>query len=411
MSKETTLQLLKIASFRSFLFTRICLTFGFQMQAVIVGWELYRITKDPFALGLAGLAEAIPAIGVALYAGHIADIYNRKTIMQCSLAALLFSSFGLILSLQGTLGSSIPFWVYTFIFTSGIARGFYGPSSFSTISMLVPRDQLARATTLNSTSWQFAAVLGPAMGGFTYAYLGLSGSFACILTFMSLAFVAISRVQIKFSPKSEQIESIFIRLKEGIGFVFHNKVILSALSLDLFSVLFGGATALLPIFADKILHTGPEGLGLLRAAPSFGAVCTMLYLSMRKPIHNAGIVLLRVVGAFGLCMLLFGLSESFWLSLIVLLMSGAFDSVSVVIRSNILQLQTPDHMRGRVSSVNTIFIGSSNEIGAFESGLAAKLLGTAPSVVFGACATLGIVGITWWKAPQLKALKLDEQQV
>ncbi|MBU3663575.1 MAG: MFS transporter, partial [Bacteroidetes bacterium] len=159
------------------------------------------------------------------------------------------------------------------------------------------------------------------------------------------------------------------------------------------------------------LHTGPEGLGLLRAAPSFGAVCTMLYLSMRKPIHNAGIALLRVVGAFGICMLLFGLSESFWLSLIVLLMSGAFDSVSVVIRSNILQLQTPDHMRGRVSSVNTIFIGSSNEIGAFESGLAAKLLGTAPSVVFGACVTLGIVGFTWWKAPQLKALKLDEQQV
>lgn len=411
MRKEPTLQLLKIASFRSFLLTRICLTFGFQMQAVIVGWELFRITKDPFALGLAGLAEAIPAIGIALYAGHIADIYNRKTIMQCSLAALLFSSFGLILSLQGILGSSIPFWVYAFIFTSGIARGFYGPSSFSIISMLVTREQLARATTLNSTSWQFAAVLGPAMGGFTYAYLGLSGSFASILTFISLAFVAISRVQIEFSPKSEQLESIFIRLKEGIGFVFHNKVILSALSLDLFSVLFGGATALLPIFADEILHTGPEGLGLLRAAPSFGAVCTMLYLSMSKPIHNAGIVLLRVVGAFGLCMLLFGLSESYWLSLIVLLMSGAFDSVSVVIRSNILQLQTPDHMRGRVSSVNTIFIGSSNEIGAFESGLAAKLLGTAPSVVFGAFATLGIVGFTWWKAPQLKALKLDEQQV
>lgn len=412
MQHNQTAVLLKIPSYRNFLFTRLFLTLGFQMQAVIVGWELFKLTKDPFSLGLIGLAEAIPAIGIALYAGHIADVYNRKTIMRMAILVLLLASVGLNLALHQALGDSVGFWVYTFIFISGIARGFYAPASFSLISQLVPRELLARGSTLNSTTWQFAAVVGPAFGGFAYAYIGLQGSFFIISSLMFLSFLAVSQVKVAkpLSAASVQTEPILGRLKEGINFVFGNKVILSALSLDLFSVLFGGATALLPVFADEILQTGPQGLGFLKAAPSFGAVLTMVYLSMRKPIHKAGIVLLKAVACFGICMLLFGLSESFWLSLFVLFLSGAFDSVSVVIRSNILQLQTPDHMRGRVSSVNTIFIGSSNEIGAFESGLAAKLLGTAQSVVFGACITLGVVGLTWWKAPSLKALTFDDLQ-
>jgi MFS family permease len=410
MKQSNTNILLRISSFRNFLLTRLCLTLGFQMQAVIVGWELFKITKDPFSLGLIGLAEAIPAIGIALYAGHIADIYNRKSIMRIAILVLLVSSFGLNLALNKALGASVSFWVFGFIFIGGIARGFYGPASFSLISQLVPRDMLARASTLNSTTWQFAAVVGPAFGGFAYAYIGLKGSFPILSALMFLSFLAVNFIKASKPVQLVQTEPILIRLKEGIGFVFNNKIILSALSLDLFSVLFGGATALLPIFADEILKTGPEGLGFLRAAPSLGAVLTMIYLSFRKPIHKAGEVLLKAVAAFGLSMLFFGLSESFWLSLVLLFLSGVFDSFSVVIRSNILQLYTPDHMRGRVSSVNTIFIGSSNEIGAFESGLAAKLLGTAQSVVFGACMTLGVVGLTWWKAPSLKALKFEDSQ-
>jgi MFS family permease len=410
MKQNTSLSLLKINNYRNFLLTRMFLTLGFQMQTVIVGWELFKLTKDPFSLGLIGLAEAIPAIGVALYAGHIADIYNRKSIMRLAILVLLVSSFGLNLSLHKVLGDSVSTWVFLFIFTGGIARGFYAPASFSLISQLVPRELLARASTLNSTTWQFAAVVGPAIGGFAYAYFNLLGSFAIVSGLMFISLLCVFQIQANNPVQSVQTEPILARLKEGIAFVFNNKVILSALSLDLFSVLFGGAVALLPIFADEILKTGPQGLGFLRAAPSLGAVLTMLYLSTQKPIHRAGIVLLRAVGGFGLCMLLFGLSESFWLSLVLLFLSGVFDSFSVVIRSNILQLQTPDHMRGRVSSVNTIFIGSSNEIGAFESGLAAKLLGTANSVVFGAMMTLGIVGFTWWKAPTLKQLTFEDNQ-
>lgn len=410
MAENPSLTLIKSPRYRSFILTRLFLTLGFQMQTVIIGWELYNITKDPFSLGLAGLAEAIPAIGVALYAGHAADTYNRKVILQLSLLGLFLSSIGLLATFNGFFGSNITTWVYVFVFTSGLARGFYGPASFSIIFQLVPKSLLARAGTLNSTAWQFAAVIGPALGGFTYGFVGLNKSYIFILGFMLLALASLSRIGKIVSTKSQDDNPILEKLKEGLAFVFNNKVILSALSLDLFSVLFGGATALLPVFANEILKTGPEGLGLLRAAPSFGAVLTMIYLSFQKPIQQVGVVLIRAVAAFGVCMLIFGFSTNFYISLIALFLSGAFDSISVVIRSNILQLQTPDAMRGRVSAVNTIFIGSSNEIGAFESGLAAKLLGTANSVIFGACMTLGIVGFTRLQANQLVKFKLTENQ-
>ncbi len=406
MSNQNTRAVLKISSFRFFLGTRLFLTLGLQMQAVIIGWEVYRITNDPFSLGLVGLAEAIPAISIALYAGHIADIHNRKNILLFSLLVIMLGSIGLFWGFSSSLPEQVKLGViYSFICLSGFARGFYGPSSFAVISQMVPREILTNAGTLNSTVWQFAAVIGPALGGFAYAWLGLDFSFIVILLFLGLAFFSLYQIQIRFEPKPPSQEKIMTRLKEGVSFVFNNKIILSALSLDLFSVLFGGAVALLPVFANEILHTGPEGLGLLRAAPSLGAVLMMSYLSLRKTIEHAGIVLIRAVGAFGLCMLLFGLSENFYLSLFVLFLSGAFDSISVVIRSNILQLQTPDEMRGRVSAVNTIFIGSSNEIGAFESGLAAKLIGTVPSVIFGASMTIGIVAVTQKVAVQLKKLR------
>jgi MFS family permease len=410
MSANPARTVLKIKSYRAFLGTRLFLTLGFQMQAVLVGWRIFELTKNPLSLGLIGLAEAIPALSVALYAGHLADIKNKKKILLICLTGLIISSLGLFLSNSSLLqihNESRVLFIYFFIFTSGIARGFYAPSSFSIIPKLVPKDLLVNAGTLNSTVWQFAAVVGPAIGGLIYAFGGIDLSFGIIISFMLIGFFNLTRVHGDFSPSGGQTEGIALRLKEGISFVFNNKVILSALSLDLFSVLFGGAVALLPVFANEILKVGPEGLGILRAAPSLGAVITMSFLSINKAIPQPGKILIAAVAGFGICMIGFGLSESFILSIILLFLSGAFDSVSVVIRSNILQLQTPDHMRGRVSAVNTMFIGSSNEIGAFESGLAAKLMGTVPSVVFGGIMTLAIVGITQVKARALKNLKFE----
>ncbi len=412
MTTKASYRALQIPAFRYFLSTRLFLTLGLQMQAVIVGWEIYKLTGDPFSLGLIGLAEAIPAISIALYAGHIADLHNKKTILTISLIALIVCSIGLGFFTQTFMKSvlstqQIVWAIYSFIFLSGFARGFYAPSSFSFLSQLVPREILTYASTINSTTWQFAAVIGPAIGGLCYAFWGIENTFILIVSFSVLALLSLLNIKGAFEPKSFAVEKISVRLREGIAFVYHNKIILSALSLDLFSVLFGGATALLPVFAGEILKTGPEGLGLLRAAPSLGAVLTMIVLSTQKTIKNAGKVLIRAVAGFGISMIAFGISENFYLSLLLLFLSGAFDSISVVIRANILQLQTPDEMRGRVSSVNTIFIGSSNEIGAFESGLAAKLIGTVNSVVFGGLMTLGIVGITQLKAKQLKKLVFD----
>lgn len=412
MTTNASYKAIQIPAFRYFLSTRLFLTLALQMQAVIVGWEMYKLTGDPFSLGLIGLAEAIPAISIALYAGHIADLHNKKTILTLSLIALIFCSIGLGVITQTHIKSvlntrQIVWAIYGFIFLSGFARGFYAPSSFSFLSQLIPREILTYASTINSTAWQFAAVIGPALGGISYAFWGIENTFILIVLFSVLALISLISIKGEFEPKTYAVEKISVRLREGISFVFHNKIILSALSLDLFSVLFGGATALLPVFAGEILKTGPEGLGLLRAAPSLGAVITMSILSMQKTIKNAGKILIRAVAGFGICMIAFGISENFYLSLFLLFLSGAFDSISVVIRANILQLQTPDEMRGRVSSVNTIFIGSSNEIGAFESGLAAKLIGTVNSVVFGGLMTLGIVGITQLKAKQLKKLVFD----
>lgn len=409
MARPSSIAALSIPSFRLFLCTRLFITLALQIQAVIIGWEVYKISNSALSLGLVGLAEAIPAISIALYAGHIADMYNRKTILVISLFVIILSSFGIFYSLHQSDSHQLSlFWVYVFICLSGFARGFYSPSSFASISQIVPKELLTYASTLNSTIWQFASVIGPALGGISYAYLGLNNSFFLLITLAIIAQLILFKIHIRFDPKPKPTEKIITRLREGLTFVFHHKIILSALSLDLFSVLFGGATALLPIFANEILHTGPEGLGLLRAAPSAGAVIIMTILSFRKNIDKAGIVLIRAVGAFGLCMLLFGLSTNFYFSLVVLFLSGAFDSISVIVRSNILQLHTPDHMRGRVSAVNSIFIGSSNEIGAFESGVAAKFLGTANSVIFGACITLGVVGFTQKFGKSLKKLRFPQ---
>lgn len=401
---------LKNKEFKLFLTTRASLTIALQIQAVIAGWHIYKLTGDPLSLGLIGLAEAIPAISIALYAGHVADISSKRKILVNSLLMLMFCSVGLtaVSSDLFVFGFSESWSVnamYMFIFISGFARGFYAPAGFSFIVQLVEKQQLVTASTLNSSVWQMAAILGPALGGALYALVGITYTFFVVLFFTLIALTALLNIKPKPIASKMGAETISFRLKEGLRFVFNNKVVLSAISLDLFAVLFGGAVALLPVFAKEILAVGPQGLGLLRAAPSLGASITMIWLSMRSPIEKPGIVLLFCVAAFGLSMIGFALSTSFYLSIFMLFLSGAFDSVSVIIRGNILQLQTPDEMRGRVSAVNTMFIGSSNEIGSFESGVAAKLLGTVPSVVFGGCVTLLVVGITSIKAPQLKRFK------
>lgn len=393
--------------YRFFLSTRVLLTLALQIQNVMVSWQIFKLTNDPLSLGLIGLAEAIPALSIALYAGHLADKHNKRTILITALSVLLCCSVGILsvtlpMVQEGFSALTQVRFLYLFILISGFARGFYAPTAFSFLHNLVKREHLTTASTINSSSWQMASIIGPALGGFLFAKAGITVAATFVVFFGSLALAALFFIQPKPVVKNVTNETIGKRLTEGIRFVFSNKVILSALSLDLFAVLFGGAVALLPVFAEHILKTGPEGLGMLRAAPSLGASILMIWLSVRKPQGAPGIMLLWCVAGFGLCMIAFALSTNFYLSIFILFLSGAFDSVSVVVRGNILQLQTPDHMRGRVSAVNTMFIGSSNEIGAFESGVAAKLMGTVPSVIFGGCVTLLVVGITAAKARALK---------
>jgi MFS family permease len=406
-SRSIKFELFGNRDFIYFLSIRFMLTIALQIQAVVVGWHVYSIMREPLSLGLIGLAEAIPALSIALYAGHVADVRSKRMIMFRSVVVMLFCSLGLAFFSSddvviGLGGSFSVRMMYVFIFISGFARGFYAPTGFAFLSQLVKREHLTTASTLNSSVWQIAAIAGPALGGWLYAWGGITFSFFFVVVFTILAMTSILLIKPKPVIPAPHLESISQRLREGISYVWNNKVILSALSLDLFAVLFGGAVALLPIFADEILKVGAEGLGMLRAAPSLGASITMITLSAMRPLRSPGKALLWCVGAFGICIIGFGISTSFYLSLLLLFLSGAFDSVSVVIRGNILQLETPDHMRGRVSAVNTMFIGSSNEIGAFESGLAARLLGTVPSVIFGGSMTMLIVAFTSIKSKELR---------
>jgi MFS family permease len=409
-SRSEKWELFSNREFVYFISTRFFLTCALQIQSIIVGWHVYELMRDPLALGFIGLAEAIPALSVALYAGHIADIRSKRMILFRSLIVLLVCSSGLALfsSDLAVLGLGATWSIrmmYVWIFISGFARGFYAPTGFAFLAQLVKREHLTTASTLNSTMWQIAAIIGPALGGWLLALTGIIAAFYVVLVFTSIALVLVLLIKPKPVPLHDTNEPVWIRLREGIQYVWSNKVILGALSLDLFAVLFGGAVALLPIFADEILKVGAEGLGMLRAAPSLGASITMIALSVMKPIQSPGRSLLWCVAAFGVSIVAFGLSESFYFSLAILVLYGAFDSVSVVIRGNILQLETPDHMRGRVSAVNSMFIGSSNEIGAFESGLAARLLGTVPSVVAGGGITLIVVTYTAIRSKALRAYR------
>lgn len=399
---------LKISDFRAFISARFAITLAIQIQSVVVAWQVYELTKDPLSLGLIGLAEAVPSIGVSLYAGHIADAVPRKGIIVLCLITLVICSFSLF-TLTVPLASHIlqrgVMPIYAIIFVSGLARGFLSPAFFAFMPQLVPRTLYSNAVTWNSTLWETATISGLAVGGLLYGFFGITVAYVVDVVLTIAGLVLITTVQSKPLPPVTGEEGIAEKIKTGLRFVFNNKIILSAISLDLFAVLFGGAVALLPIFANEILHVGPVGLGILRAAPSGGALVMAFYLTHNPIQKDMGKILLYAVGGFGICMILFALSRDFWISLALLIISGGFDCVSVIIRATLLQTLTPENMKGRVSAVNHMFVGSSNEIGMFESGVAARMMGTVPSVIFGGCMTLLVVGLTGYFAKSLRRLQ------
>ncbi len=404
---------LKIKEFRSYLSIRFGLIFALNMQSTIIYYWVYHITNDKLALGFVGLAEVIPAIACSLFAGHFVDISEkRKMVLFCITSYIVLGAclFTLTTPLAfDKLGmQSILYLIYFFVFCGGIIRSFMGPSMFSLFGLIMPREHFPNATSWGSTVWQTGAMLGPLAGGLMIAIDGVvTGMFAVILIQIVLLFPILS---IKRKPilKKEK-EPILQSLTQGIRFVVKTPTLLGAQLLDMFSVLFGGAVALLPVFQKEILHIDEVGFGLLRSAPGIGALFTMGMLAFLPLKTYPGRKLFIAVTGFALCIIGFGLSTSFILSFFMLLFSGMFDAVSVVIRSTILQLVTPDHMRGRVASVNTIFVSSSNELGDFESGVMAHWLGTVRAVVVGGCLTLGVVAVTFFGAPKLRNFNYDEE--
>ncbi len=399
---------MKIRDFRRFVSARFCITLAIQIQAVVVGWQVYEITHDPLSLGLIGLAEAVPSIGVSLYAGHIADILSRKRIIFVTAATLVFCSASLLLLTIDVHTILVDYGVlpiYTVIFISGIARGFITPAVFSFMPQLIPRELYQNAITWNSTLWEMASIGGPPIGGLIYGFFGITAAYAVDASLLLIGLLLVISIPDRPLPPPTEEQGVVEKIKAGLQFVFSNKIILGAISLDLFAVLFGGAVALLPIFADQILHVGKIGLGFLRSAPGIGAMLLAVYITYHPIRKRMGAILLTAVAGFGLCMILFAFSSNFWLSMVILALSGAFDSVSVIVRGTLLHTLTPENMKGRVSAVNNIFIGSSNEIGAFESGVAARLLGVIPSVIFGGIMTIIVVTGTAWKAPELRKLQ------
>ncbi|MEO5890868.1 MAG: MFS transporter [Ferruginibacter sp.] len=403
------LTVLKIPEFRNFILGRFVFIMGLRMMGTLVAWWMYELTGDAFYIGMIGLAEAIPAILLALYAGYVIDKSEKRRL-------LLITVFGYAICTLILLGSSthwfseqfgtklIIIFIYSIIFITGAIRAFSGPSFSAIVSSLVPKELLITAAQLSSTSWLIASISGHAMAGFLIAGLHVTGTFVVISVIIFTGFFLLSRIKPKppgMSAEKKTLEAV----AEGLRFVFKTKEVLGAITLDLFAVLFGGAVAMVPVYAKDILQVGPIGFGWLNAAADIGAISMVIGLTLSPMKRKQGIKLLFAVAGFGICIIIFGVSKWYWLSFMALVIAGICDGLSVVVRGNIMQLKTPDELRGRVMSVNSMFVNSSNEIGQFESGLSAKLMGVIPSVVFGGCMTIFVVIATWWKAPSLKKLE------
>jgi MFS family permease len=404
---------LRFKEFNFFLIIRFILVFGWSMQFIIVEWEVYSLTKDPLSLGLIGLVEVIPAISTALFAGHIVDQREKKMLFVQCITAFLLVAIGYYFITSPYVydnyeNSQILIGIYILVFLGGFIRAFIGPTIFSLVALIVPKRVYPNAATWSSSTWQLAVVLGPAFAGFSIAWIGVHNSMGIVLATIVIGLLLIGFIKKKPILNPKIGEPIFQSLKAGLNFVYKTKAILVALTLDMVAVLFGGAIALLPIYAQDILNVGSEGFGILRAAPAVGSVLMMVASAHIPLTVNAGKKLLLAIFFFGISIILFGVSDIFWLSVFALFMYGLTDGVSMIIRQTILQLKTPDEFRGRVASVNSIFVGSSNELGAFESGATAKLMGTVPAVVFGGLMTILTVGITSIKFPNFRKLDLTK---
>ena len=390
---------------------RFFLVLSFRMLATLLGWWIYQLTKNPFAIGLIGLSEVIPAVSTALYAGHVIDNSEKKKLLL--ICNYLYVFLIGLLAIPAFFGSKllhlsnvqISYFIYAVIFLTGFCRAFIGPIVPSMIPKIVDRETLPNAITLNQATFLTASVSGHALGGFLIHWIDISGTILVIISLMILASLFFWNVKKHPAEPKEREVGVVESMREGIAYIFKTKEILGALCLDMFAVLFGGAVAMIPVFATDILKVGSQGFGLLNAASDIGSMCIIVLLSFIPLRRNQGKILLTVVAGFGLCIIGFGLSKLYWLSFGFLVLSGMLDGISVVIRGTIVQLKTPDHIRGRVLSVNSIFIMSSNEMGQFESGLAAKLLGVVRSVIFGGTMTVLIALLVGFSVPKLRKMQ------
>ncbi len=396
--------------FAWYVWSRIIFIAGIRMTPVLLGWKLYEITGSKLALGILGLSEVIPAILLALPAGVKVDQSNKQRLI--SLCILLYLVIMLLMLLVTSTyfllhvpRAAVEWCIYLLVCATGAVRAFSSPAFNAFLAQLVKQEELVRAASVNSMAWLIAAVAGPATAGLLLGYTNITTAFiiVCSMVFLSLLMIQkVPQKPVAYDPgKTKTWDSV----KEGLEFVMNQKALLGSMMLDMFAVLFGGAVALLPVFAKDILHIGPQGLGWLMSATYLGNFVAIAFLTWKPLRNNQGKKLFYVVAGFGISIIVFALSKSFMLSFAALFISGLFDGVSVIIRGTVLQLFVPNKMRGRVSSVSSIFINSSNELGQFESGVAASVLGTVPSVLFGGSMTLVVTIITWFKAPGLRKLE------
>ncbi len=400
----------KVVEYRNLLIGRFAFIMGLRMMATLIGWWIYLLTNDPFAIGLVGLSEVVPALSLALYAGHVIDQSEKRKLLLkgvifyfLAVICLIFVSGKFVASHLGN--HSIALCIYFIIFCTGVFRAFTGPVFSAVIAYIVPRNDLQNATTWSQGTWLSASVTGHATGGFLIAIIGINDTLIAISCLIIISFFFLRRLKPKPASVVKGVTRTWESVKEGLRFVYKTKELLSSLSLDLFAVLFGGAVALIPIYARDILKVGSEGFGILNGAADMGSILIVIILTIFPAKKNQGKKLILAVGGFGICIIVFGISKIFLLSFGALMISGMLDGISVVVRGTITQLKTPDYMRGRVMSVNSMFVNSSNELGQFESGVTAKLFGTVPAVIFGGSMTLLVVIYTWFKSPTLRKMQ------
>ena len=413
MLKNDPYAALRFKEFNIFLSLRFALVFGWSMQFVVIEWQVYSMTNDELSLAIIGLCEFLPAFFLAPFAGHIVDKREKRNLFTLCIALFSLISFGLFWLTSEYIETkwstySVLFGIYGLVFFGGVLRAFFGPTIFSLIALLVPKKVYPNAATWSSSTWKGASVFGALCGGFLIAWIGVHYTLGIIFFLVMIALVLVLQVGKKPILNKKTNESVKDSLKAGIKIVFNDKVILGALTLDMIAVLFGGAVAIFAVFAKDVLDAGPKGFGLLNAALSSGSIITMLATTYIPITKSTGKKLLVSVFGFGVFMIIFGASKLLWLSVLALFFSGVFDGVSMVVRQTILQLKTPDEMRGRVGAVNSMFVGSSNELGAVESGIAARIFGAPLAVVLGGTVTLVIVTIIGIKNKSLRELDLQK---